>query len=165
MATLLQRLLVFQAIIISIVFGAPKTITIDNTKAMLDVDGNVMNVHEGHIVRWKTNGLFYFYGMQYELCNDSNITCGPEGVCGWTTDHNITVYTSSDLSSGSWKYEGRIFDTTTQGRPYGVYFRMFIFYNEMNAKYVLWTLFSSGGYYISLESDNPLGPKLKLKWE
>eukprot|EP01084_Bolivina_argentea_P048568 89469_1 len=73
MATLLQRLLVFQAIIISIVFGAPKTITIDNTKAMLDVDGNVMNVHEGHIVRWKTNGLFYFYGMQYELCNDRQI--------------------------------------------------------------------------------------------
>eukprot|EP01084_Bolivina_argentea_P056897 104045_1 len=138
---------------------ASKTVTIDNTKPMLDVHGKIINVHEGHIVRWEPDGDFYFYGMQYDLCPDTSIKCGcKNGVCpcGWQYDHNVSVYTSTDLSSGSWKYNGTVFDTTTVGRPNGTYFRTFIFHNNQTKKYILWNMVH--GQYISSEADHPLGP-------
>ena len=120
-----------------------------------------MYFSKGRLIRWKSDGLFYFYGMQYSLCKDSSITCGCHNgtcPCGWYYDHNVSVYTSSDLSSGSWKYEGTVFNMTTPGRPNGTYFRMFMFYNEQTKKYVLWNMFSTKGYYLSSEADDPLGP-------
>ena len=145
----------------------PKTVTIDNTQPRLNTNGSILNAHEGVIKRWDDKGLFYYYALSYELCNESTIVCDQTGGCAHTYDHNISIWSSPDLSSGSWKFEKSIFDTTTTNRPTGVYFRPYIFYNPNKNKYVIWI--HNEGYNLSihtnrtnvvLESENnsPLGP-------
>eukprot|EP01083_Nonionella_stella_P248050 859258_1 len=113
-------------------------ISIDNTKPNFDIYGNIIDAHEGVIKRWDPNGLYYYYAISYELCNESLIVCNQTGTCAHTYDHNISLWSSPNLTSGSWKFEKFLFDTTTPGRPVGVYFRPYIFYNKFTNKYVLW---------------------------
>ena len=147
-----------------LVLSYGKLITIDNNKPWLDNKGNIMNIHEGHLVRWEENGLFYFYGMQYELCPDDEISCNAtQGCgckeCGHSSDHNVSIYTSPNMTSGSWEYRGTIFnESMSPQRPKGRYFRTFIFYNNQTSKYVLWNMYASKSYYMSSQSDSPLGP-------
>jgi hypothetical protein len=40
--------------------------TIDNTKPRSDVNGELMDVHDGQVVQWNNgDSLYYWYGMGY----------------------------------------------------------------------------------------------------
>eukprot|EP01084_Bolivina_argentea_P069756 126856_1 len=159
----LKLLIAFACVILSA--AEQRTITIDNTQPLLNTNGSILNAHEGVIKRWNNTGLFYWYAMSYELCNESTIVCDQTGGCAHTYDHNISIWSSPDLSSGSWKFEKCIFDTTTPNRPIGVYDRPYLFYNKLTQKYVIWI--HNEGYNLStdynrtnvvLQSDSHLGP-------
>ena len=72
---------------------------ISNTHRMKDSHGAELDSHMQDIHRWDPTGPWYMYSMQFGLCLDT--TCCDEG-CGCRTDVNLTVYTSPDLSDGSW---------------------------------------------------------------
>lgn len=56
--------------------------------------------------------------------------------CGFRLDHNVSIYSSWDLSSGSWHFHGHAFPYTD--RTPGTLFRPTAVFNPNTKKYVLW---------------------------
>ena len=89
-------------------------ITIDNTRPRLSVDGDIVNAHDGTI-RW-LEGEWWIHAASYgtdpgtgELCQDPPLHgCdgGGSGGCGFHPNHNVTTWSSPNLTSGSWRYRG-----------------------------------------------------------
>jgi hypothetical protein len=45
--------------------AAAEVFTISNTECRSDINNNLMDTHDGNIVQWTENGLFWFYSMGY----------------------------------------------------------------------------------------------------
>lgn len=87
--------------------------------------------------------------------------CG-QGDCGFRDNHNISLFTSGDLSSGSWHFEGDVLPVDQ--RPSGIYYRPKVVYNAKTQQYVLWVNwlanrrdFGSSKYLVAT-SPTPKGP-------
>ena len=46
-------------------FALAESVIISNTDCRKDVDGNLMDTHDGNIVQWEENGLYWYYSMGY----------------------------------------------------------------------------------------------------
>jgi len=101
-----------------------------------------------------------YHAMQYGLCEEpARYGCDSTSVnCGFQLDHNISIWTSPDLSSGSWKYAGN--SISVQDRPAGVVFRPHLVYNPNTKLYVLIWNYNTGGsgYLAAGTAPSPLGP-------
>lgn len=75
-----------------------KKVVISNILPRRDVSGEIMDCHDGNIEY--EGGVFLLYCMAYGPCH--NTACAT-AQCGGRLDHNISLYTSPDLASGSWK--------------------------------------------------------------
>ncbi|WP_179021787.1 family 43 glycosylhydrolase [Winogradskyella forsetii] len=116
-------------------------IEISNKNPRLDKEGNIVDVHDGRVVKFKNT--FYWYGTSYANTN------------GFTTANNYNVYSSKDLKV--WKKEGRLLPS----QPEGVYYRPHVIYNEDTKKYVLWYNWYPklwDGQFGVATSDTPIGP-------
>lgn len=51
-------------------FSAAVPVTINNLKPRLDVNGNIIDAHDGSIQQFEKNGLYYVHAMQYGLCEE-----------------------------------------------------------------------------------------------
>ena len=114
---------------------------IDNTAPRIDVDGNLMDVHDGNI--FKHDGLWYWFGMGYQDCLLEKGLIPPQycpgiylefGHCGFRKDHAINLYTSPDLES--WTFVSNILPLDL--RPEGIYFRPKVLFNKATEEWVLW---------------------------
>ncbi|CAF0743942.1 unnamed protein product [Adineta steineri] len=114
-------------------------VTINNLKPRLDVNGVIIDAHDGSIQQFEKNGLYYMHAMQYGLCEEPpNYGCDGAGMpskCGFQMDHNISIWSSPNLTSGSWSYVGNSINVTD--RPAGVVFRPHLVYNPKTKLYVL----------------------------
>ena len=84
------------------------TATISNAEPGLDVDGEVVDCHDGPIVG-PINGTFFLYGEWYGLQNFD--------VSGNAGLPKLSVYTSNNLTSGSCK-DDALFITRTHARTH-----------------------------------------------
>merc|ERR1719300_1781225 len=75
-----------------------------DTVPRVDVEGNLIDVHDGNIL--KHEGLWYWWGMGYRDCLLETGLIPPRncpgiylefGHCGFRTDHAINLYSSPDL--------------------------------------------------------------------
>ena len=117
------------------------TVNISNVEPRRDVLNQLMDVHDGNIIR--VDSTYYYYGMGYLNCTEETGIIPPFncpgiyqafGACGFRLDHAVNIYSSKDLVS--WTYEG---DALPQAsRPSGVYFRPKVIYNANTNEYVLW---------------------------
>lgn len=99
------------------------------------------------------------YTIEYGLCvAPKNLGCDQTpDHCGFRDNHNITVWTSPDLSSGSWVKKGDAFPLAA--RPSGLIFRPDGIFNPNTQLWVLWFNKASGGNtYITSTSPSPYGP-------
>lgn len=89
------------------------SVTIDNTKPRLDVGGAIANSHDGTI-RF-LEGHWWLHAASYGAggCADPPLhgcqRVSPPtvpGGCGFQLNHNVSIYRSVNLSSGSWSYVG-----------------------------------------------------------
>lgn len=122
-------------------------VRIDNTSPRFDVDGRLMDVHDGNLMQWKPGGRYYWYGLGYQDCQLSRIYMPPQycpGVydpsgegCGFRNDHILHVYSSLDLVT--WRYEADAFPKSR--RPRGIYFRPKVVFDARTSEYVLWINF------------------------
>lgn len=85
-------------------------ISIDNLSPRLDANGSIVNAHDGTI-RW-LDGAWWVHAASYGAgnCTDPPHT-GCERVpgevpCGFQGNHNVTMFRSPDLTSGSWEWQG-----------------------------------------------------------
>jgi Glycosyl hydrolases family 43 len=121
--------------------SAQQTILINNSKPRLDVDGKIVDVHDGRIIQF--GKLFYWYGTKYGATN------------GFTTANEYVCYSSPDLTM--WKLEGPLL----KDKPVGVYYRPHVLYNAKTKKFVLWYNWYPklwNGQFGVAVSDKPAGP-------
>ncbi|CAF1281689.1 unnamed protein product [Rotaria magnacalcarata] len=138
-------------------------VVINNLEPRLDVYGVIIDAHDGSIQQFEKNGLYYMHAMQYGLCKEPpNYGCDGAGMssrCGFQMNHNISIWSSPNLTSGSWSYVGNAIDVAD--RPAGVVFRPHLVYNPITKLYVLfwnymrWNLPS---LYAVAIADTPNGP-------
>lgn len=116
-------------------------ITISNVVERRDVDGKLMDIHDGNVLF--IDGVYNFFGMGYGGCKMSEGIIPPRdcpgiyesfGGCGFQTNHSINLYTSKNLMD--WTFIANILPTFQ--RPDGIYFRPKVIYNALTNLYVLW---------------------------
>ena len=84
------------------------SVSISNTSCRSDINGDLMDTHDGNIVQWNKGGLYWFYSMGYTDCELEHGLMPPQecpgiykpfwsGSCGFRTDHALRVYTSPNL--------------------------------------------------------------------
>lgn len=139
------------------------TVTIDNTAPRRDVNGQWMDAHDGNIMQFTPGGPFYMYAMAYGNCQEEATGCAhvAVGACGFRLDHNVSVWSSSTMASGTWKLVGDALPVAD--RPVGIYYRPKVVFNPTTGKYVLWANLVPGGdfsesAYVVATSDTPEGP-------
>lgn len=126
---------------------AAKLVTFDNTKPRLTSGGANIKAHDGTTQRFGKSGPFYYHAMGYPGCNETGRINGcntdPEygkggKTCIYGHNNSLLVYSSPDLSSGSWKLEEQVYPGGGGGFPECTYFRSQAVYNPKTTKYVLW---------------------------
>jgi len=131
-------------LLVSFTIGIPvfaQNVTIDNTKIRIDSDGNIIDAHDGRLIKF--GDTYYLYGTAYGNTD------------GYGTTNHFNCYKSTDLTT--WTACGEMLINP----PMGVYYRPHVVYNAKRKKYVMWynwykTLWL-GQYGVAI-SDNPNGP-------
>lgn len=117
------------------------SIEVDNTVPRTDVKENIVDAHDGRIIKFEDT--FYWYGTSYGNSN------------GFTPANDYVCYSSPDMKT--WKKEGPLL----ADRPEGVYYRPHVIYNARTKKYVLWFNWYpklwEGQFGVAV-SKNPEGP-------
>lgn len=135
-----------------------KTITINNTSPRLDVNGEIVDGHDLSL-RVLPDGTYLATTIEYGLC------VAPKGQgcdqtpdhCGFLDTHNVTIWTSPDLTSGSWTKHGNAFPLSS--RPPGLIFRPDAIFNPNTQLWVLWYNYAGvgGNTYMTSTSTSPYG--------
>jgi hypothetical protein len=132
--------------------------SIRNDEPRLDATSTIMDAHDMSL-RLLPDGTYVMHAIEYGLCEaPTDMGCdGTADHCGFRQNHNVTVWTSPDLSSGSWRLHGYAFDLSA--RPPGLLFRPDAIFNPNTN---LWVLFyndaSNGNAYISSVAPTAFGP-------
>ena len=133
-------------------------VSIRNDMPRLDTTGVIMDAHDCSI-RQLPNGTYVMHAIEYGLCvapTGQGCDSTPDH-CGFRGTHNVTVWTSPNLTSGSWTRAGYAFPLTA--RPAGLIFRPDAIFNPNTG---LWVLYyndaGNGNVYISSTSPSPFGP-------
>jgi len=79
------------------------------------------------------DGLYWNFCMAYGSCH--NTGCASND-CGGRLDHNISIFTSPNLTSGSWTYVADLLPVNK--RPSATYYRPKVVFNPATKKYVFW---------------------------
>ncbi len=118
-----------------------KEIVINNLKPRFDTEGNIIDAHDGRVVKF--GGKFYWYGTAYG------------NTSGFLRSNYFQCYSSVDLTT--WKKEGKLLENP----PSGIYYRPHVIYNSKTRQYVLWYNWYpqlwDGKYGVAV-SDSPTGP-------
>ncbi|MBN8858075.1 MAG: family 43 glycosylhydrolase [Sphingobacteriales bacterium] len=120
---------------------AQKEIVINNIIPRVDTEGNIIDAHDGRIVKY--GNRFYWYGTAYG------------NTSGYLRSNYFQCYSSPDLTT--WKKEGKLLIDF----PSGVYYRPHVIYNAVTRQYVLWYNWYpklwEGRYGVAV-ADRPTGP-------
>jgi hypothetical protein len=141
-----------------------RPVIISNVIPRRDTKGNILDAHDGNIFLYE--GLYYYYGASYGTCKEppgpSGCTVWHVGGCGFQLDHNVSLYTSPDLST--WTFRGNVFQMSSLKHK-GILFGPRVLPNPKTKKWVLWWnhLPSEGGGVTISQcavaiSDSALGP-------
>jgi hypothetical protein len=116
--------------------AAARAVLVNNSAPMLGVDGAILDCADGtytlHAGRW------YAHCVSYGLCAAPvPLGCSQmPGLCGFRQDHNVSIFSSPDLSSGSWRFEALAF--AYEARPPGILYRPHVVFNPNTGLWVLW---------------------------
>eukprot|EP00729_Bicosta_minor_P000698 gene698-28900_t len=156
-----QHLALWTVVLMQATLCACRQVVFDNTKPRLDSTGSILKAHDGTTQRFaaaavatpldgvgggSSSNLFYYHAMGYPACNETGRIngCNYDPVygkgaktCIYGHNNSLLVYSSPDLSSGSWKLEDTVYPGHS-GFPECTYFRSQAVYNPSTQKYVLW---------------------------
>ena len=130
------------------------SVSIANNTDWLDVNGQPIQAHDGHIIR--AGDTFYWYGSSY--------AGNPEGrfgvAAGYAVWNGIQVYSSKNLVD--WTYEGVALPRPKKGwGVVGSVGRAHVIYNEETRKYGMgyWYHTTYPTVFVMVAtSDTPVGP-------
>lgn len=138
-------------------------VTISNVMPRLSKStGEIIDAHDGSIQQFTPGGLFYYHAVEYGLCTEpARYGCDQTADhCGFRFNHNISVWTTTDLTNNQWTFAG--YAITPDQRPPGTVFRPHLVYNPNTKEYVLWWNYvtPTGQYngYAVATAPEPTGP-------
>ncbi len=148
------------ALLLLVVPCAVHAVTIDNTQPRLDTFGNIVNAHDG--TYRKFGEYYYYHGAQYGECKEpAGYGCDQTpDHCGFETNHNISIWRTKDLSSGSWEFRGQAIQCAEMPGCQVLY-RPHLVFNPITSLYVLfWNYVAPAGYagYAVATAPSPEGP-------
>jgi len=118
--------------------AAARSVTISNVVPRRDSDGAILDAHDSKILL--RNGRFEWFAASYGNCTEpaGNSGCASVsvGACGFQTDHNVSLYTSTDLVS--WVNQGVVFGALNNLPPNSVLFAPKTVYNAKTQLYVMY---------------------------
>ncbi|RPJ19309.1 MAG: hypothetical protein EHM35_20815 [Planctomycetaceae bacterium] len=142
--------------VVAVILAAPlPAADIHNHSTWRDTQGNIIDCHEGGILRM--GGTFYWYGRAYK----GNID-GIYGAGGARFRCGFNCYSSTNLTS--WTFGGAILTYPASGfLTAGTWHRPRVLYNAQTGKYVLWFfMFPTGtpraSTLVVATADAPTGP-------
>lgn len=94
-----------------------------------------MDAHDGNTVQFTAGGPYFWYAMGYGQCIENGVSA--DGSCGSLSNNTVGVWTSPDLTHGSWKKAGGMM-MKDAGWPTCTYYRSHAVYSKHSRKYVLW---------------------------
>ena len=150
------------AALLACTLAGARPVVLDNTAPRLTTAGIILDGHDGRIQKFSPGGPYYYHALSYGLCHEPNqLGCDMTAdKCGFKLDHNVSVFTSPDLSSGSWTYVSSAISMAK--RPAGTVFRPDVAYNANTGLYVMWWnwVATNGSYmgYATSTSPTPEGP-------
>jgi beta-xylosidase len=155
-------LIIVLTVIINVV--TCRQVTISNVVPRRDTNGNIMDAHDGNVLLY--DGLYYYFGPSYGLCKEppgpSGCASIQPGSCGFQLNHNVSLYTSPDLSE--WTFRGYVFQMSSMKKQ-GIMFCPKVLQNSKTKKWVLWFNYLpvtgpgfSQSLYAVATSDTPQGP-------
>jgi hypothetical protein len=115
-----------------------RRVTLSNAVPRLDVDGNIIDCHDGNLVG-PVNGTYYLYGEWYGQSNFA--------VAGSESLPKLSVYTSPNLTGGSWTFRGLLHNNTAPGwaaspawpwAPKGAWYSPSAVYSEARGKFIMY---------------------------
>ena len=113
-------------------------VTLHNNVPRVDVNGHILDSHDGTLVQWDQGGLYYWYAMAYGDCaevpNDGCAGMWGPPHCGFQLNHSIALHTSPDLVA--WTFVADVLPPAM--RPSAVYFRPHVVFNPTTMTFVLW---------------------------
>ena len=121
-----------------------RTVSISNLEPRLDTEGRVVDAHSGNIVG-PLNGTYYLYGEWYGVGNFV--------VTGNKALPRLAVYSSPNLTSGSWTFEGLLHNNTSPSweespawpwQPDGTFYSPSAVWSEARQKVVIFFTASQG---------------------
>jgi hypothetical protein len=143
-----------------------KLVSFSNVLPRRDTSGAIMNAHDGTTRRYGSGALnpFYYTAMGYPgFCNETGKINGCTS-CIYGYNNTITVWSSPDLSSGSWEVVSSVYPGSA-GFPLCTYFRSQAVYNPSTQLHVLWVNVAgcahgvaSPGDYATATAPSPAGP-------
>ena len=114
-----------------------KKVTIYNNKPRLDINGEIVDAHDGCILYH--NGTYFLYGESYG--NKTLATPYP-----WPDYPRLAVYTSPDLVA--WTYQGPML---TLDQVPGTLWIPRVVFHEPSQRFILW--FGAGGWGTAISDD------------
>ncbi|UJR16508.1 hypothetical protein I4U23_003410 [Adineta vaga] len=138
-----------------------KQVIISNVLPRLDINGNIVNAHDGCLVKF--NKTYFMYGTVYDECHQSTTIC--DGICGYI-NNTFALYTSSDLVSWT-LISNNIVPEITKDNSYINYWMPNVGYNLRTKQYVMIYWSSRYGYknsFVALAvSSTPYGPFINVR--
>ena len=140
-----------------------RLVRIDNDASRRDVNGTIMDIHDGNILLH--NNTYYYYGNSYGNCTEPT---GPDGCagmqwgssCGFRLNHNVSLYTSPDLATWTAAPE-HVFEIARDFPVPAVMWAPKVLYNPSTQLWVMWVNYmpSDGvNQYAVATSSSPFGP-------
>jgi hypothetical protein len=140
-----------------------RLVTISNNVPRKDVSGSIMDMHDGKIIVY--NGVYHWYAASYGDClepsGDSGCKGAAPGSCGFQVNHNVSLFTSTDLQL--WQNHGHVLQMQDIAITNAVLFCPKVVFNRRTGKFVMWFNWIAAGdfsksFYAVLVSQTPQGP-------
>merc|ERR1719272_1469742 len=111
-----------------------------NSAPLRTTANQLMDAHDGNTMQLE-DGSFVRFAMGYGTCLEDGDKAN--GGCGQLSNNTVGVWTSPDLSSGSWALS-QSFTPTTAGWPLCTYFRVHTLRRTIDNQWVMWLNGQSG---------------------
>jgi hypothetical protein len=136
-------------------------VTIRNDVPQRDQNGVILDAHDGSVLFH--DGAYLRFAASYGLCKEplGGSGCIPtlQGACGFQTDHNVSLFRSTDLVH--WESLGVVF-SASRVSPASILYCPKVLYNAAKSEFVLWVNLVRDSfrtsYYAVAVSDSATGP-------
>jgi hypothetical protein len=115
-------------------------VTISNVVPRTDTTGAILDAHDGKVIADPAGGGYLWYAASYGDCKEpagpSGCAGAAPGSCGFRLDHNVSLFSSPDLST--WTAHGPVLQAAATGLGDAVLFCPKVLYNSATKTFVMW---------------------------